>query len=404
MSAALQQKPEIKIKLTVSKGPHAGQVYQMNKSDITIGRGPENDIVLMNDPQVSRNHAKISVVDNDLEVVNLSKKNAVFVQGQEVQKWKIVNNSGFTVGDSEFLVEYDLGQLVVSVPQRKPAPVVPLKGKAPASAPSVPPAKQPSAKNLLQPLKPNPGVPANRAGAPMPRPGQAPMRPRPMPPGMRRPPQGQMPINPNGPPPGFVNGAPPPLAAAGGGSILANPKFKMYLIAAVVLGGLYMYFDKPDKVEQNKKIASTLTYEDEVNIKLNSKTQTDLERAREDKAKEIKNSPQKTRVDENFVRAMRDFQLGNYARAQEFFQLVLNLDPDHQLAKRYLYLCKVRFDEILQEKLMLGESYFKKHNFRMCESLYRQVMDMLVGKANSQQYLLAEKKARECELADQGIR
>ena len=80
------------------------------------------------------------------------------------------------------------------------------------------------------------------------------------------------------------------------------------------------------------------------------------------------------------------------------------MEPDHVLAKRHLYLAKVRFDELVQEKLLLGDSYYKKHNFRMCQSMYNQVTHMLEGKSNEQKYLLAQKKAKECSLADQGIR
>ena len=136
---------------------------------------------------------------------------------------------------------------------------------------------------------------------------------------------------------------------------------------------------------------------------MNSKKEKELEEDREYLRKQ-KLSPQSLRVNENFVRGMRDFQLGKYVRAQQFFQLVLNLDPDHPLAKRHLYLSKVRFDELVQEKLMLGDSYYKKHNFRMCESMYVQVMDMLQNRNTEQKFLLAEKKARECNLASQGIR
>ncbi|MBY0452274.1 MAG: FHA domain-containing protein, partial [Bdellovibrionaceae bacterium] len=125
---ALQQKAEIKIKLAVVKGPHAGQTFQLSKKDITLGRGPENNVVLMNDPQISRVHAQIRVVNNEIEIVNLSQKNAVVVDGASVQKWKLVNNSTFTLGDSEIQIEYDLGQIVVSVGNQKMGEVVAFKG------------------------------------------------------------------------------------------------------------------------------------------------------------------------------------------------------------------------------------------------------------------------------------
>ena len=391
MSAALQQKPEIKIKLSVVKGPHSGQVYQLNKPIFTIGRGPENDLVLMNDPQISRSHAKVMIVDRDLEVVNLSSKNAIFVDGEGVQRWKIVNNSNFTVGDSEFKVEYDLGLAVVSIPTANVATVLPMKPKIKA----VPPKKEVVAKPKSQ-LKQSNLIPANR------NPGPPRMRPQ----QMMNPQQQQQ----------MQQEMQQRMAAAGSagyqqpspapenGSLMANSKFKFYLIIAIAFIGIYYNFSKPTKSGRAKKIASTLKYEDEVNTKMISQKEKDLAADRELRSKEKARSPQAFRVDESFIRGMRDYQLGNYTRAQEFFQLVLNLEPDHPLAKRHLYLSRVRFDELIQEKLMLGESYFKKHNFRMCESMYSQVMDMLNGKNNDQKFQLAEKKARECELASEGIR
>ena len=85
MSAAVQLRSDIKIKLSVVKGPHLGQVFQLNKTIFTIGRGPENDIILMNDPLISRTHAQLAVVDRDLEISNLNNKNSILVQGTSVQ-------------------------------------------------------------------------------------------------------------------------------------------------------------------------------------------------------------------------------------------------------------------------------------------------------------------------------
>jgi pSer/pThr/pTyr-binding forkhead associated (FHA) protein len=62
MSEAMKLKPQIEIKLVIQKGPHAGQRFSFSKSEVTIGRSPENDIVLLNDPLISRQHAKVIVV------------------------------------------------------------------------------------------------------------------------------------------------------------------------------------------------------------------------------------------------------------------------------------------------------------------------------------------------------
>src|SRR3989344_128138 len=213
MSAAVQQRPEIKIKLSVVKGPHSGQVFQLNKSIITIGRGPENDIVLMNDPQISRLHAKVAIIDSDLEVINLSSKNAIFAQGESVQKWKIVNNSNFTIGESEFKVEYDLGRAVASVPTSQNAPVLPLKPKRAA-----PPNSAVVARPKAQQKTPANLAPANRSAvSPAIRPQQ-----------MMNPQQRAA--------PGQVNvGLQNSQAAIANSSLMADPKFKIYLIMAIAV-------------------------------------------------------------------------------------------------------------------------------------------------------------------------
>ena len=384
------------------KGPHAGQVFQLGKGLISIGRGSENDVVLLNDPQVSRAHAQINVVDNQLEVVNISQKNAVIVDGASVPKWKLVNGAGFSVGDSEFKVEYDLGQAVVSIPAERRGEVVQMPVRA------VPPENQkvavPPKKSKKSSSESKKNLPAQRKQA-VDRPRtqqQVPMMPypqQPMAPGM--PTQQQMyDINAAYQAQGMAQAQ---VQQEKNDSLMASPFFKFFLIILIVIGAGYSYLATPNKKSNAKKIASTLKYEDEVNNQIISKKESDLEQQRETQLKQ-KQSPASLRVNESFLRGMRDYQLGNYVRAQEFFQVVLNLEPDHALAKRHLYLAKVRFDELVQEKLMLGDSYYKKHNFRMCASMYTQVMQMLEGKNNEQKYLLAEKKAKECNLAIQGIR
>ena len=353
-AASVQEKSAIKIKLSVVKGPHLGQIFFLNKPSFTIGRGAENDIILMNDPLISRTHAQIDVVDRDLEIKNLSSKNAILIDGESVQQWKIVSNSNFRLGDSELLVEYDFGKSVAVVSPAKNSNILPLKPKS-------------NLQNLASP-------PAGKVSEPLSR---------------------QSPVD-------FLNYRSDSKQQQGLNTS-ENSKLINYLIALVLVGGLLFYFLKPNKSVKVKK-TSVLRYEDAAKIKALSSKEMEREEERETRIKERDKSPQDFRIRESLVRGMRDFHLGNYVRAQESFQLVLNLDPDHPLAKRYSYLSRVRFDEIVQEKLMLGESYFKKHNFGMCESLYRQVIDMLSGKNNDSRVQLASRKARQCQLAAEGIR
>lgn len=378
MSAAAQQKPQLMVKLSVVKGPHAGQVFQLDKDLISIGRGPENDIVLLNDPQVSRLHAQLVLVDRDFEIVNLSRKNAVFVNGENVDRWKLVNHENFIIGDSEFKIEFDLGLAVASVPRKKLESVKPSQPAVVAKAVVSGVGSQNQLVKKTSP--PNSAVasrPANMPAAKGPRPLAQLQAQKQAPPHMK--------------------------AAKPSPSLVQSPRFRFYAIVAVLLGAFLFFVLMPGKVSSTKA-KPLLKYEDEIAIKLNSTSQKErLERSSE--LLKTKNSPQMQRADENFIKGMRDFQLGNYARAIDFYQVVLNLQPDHALARRHLYLSKVRFDELVQAKLVLGESYYKKHNFNMCESMYQQVKDMLgEKKINDPKYQLAESKAKECRLAAEGIR
>ena len=100
---------------------------------------------------------------------------------------------------------------------------------------------------------------------------------------------------------------------------------------------------------------------------------------------------------------MRDFQLGNFNNAQNYFQLALNYNPNHALSKNYLYLSKVRFDELVKSKMLIADNYYQSQNYRMCASMYRQVIDMLQGRPKDINLDLAVSMKKKCEDAAEGI-
>lgn len=409
MSAAIQQNPQFHLKLSVVSGPHAGQVFQLMKEKITIGRGPENDVVLMNDPQISRLHAQLILVERDFEIVKISQKNSVLVAGESVERWKLTSGTTFVVGESEIKIEFDLGRAVVSIPQQqpKPAEVIPLKSTEATNVfpvPGVSASKPaPVVKSAAQKMPPpstvkNSSSPTNQvlvsqrnASTSVTQQHARPMSVTQQQAFWMAQQQAQS---------QQVRSA---QQVADSGSLFSNPKFRFYAIAIILIGGIALFLMGPKKITRSSKPKPLLKYEDEISIKLNSTPEKELVKQREEK-KIDRNSAQYQRAQENFIRGMRDYGLGNYARAQEFFQVVLNLDPYNTVAKRHLLLSKVRFEELVQAKLMLGESYYNKHNFDMCLSMYQQVMNMLDDKRSDTKYKLAEKKAKECELAAEGIR
>jgi len=387
MSAAALVKPQIQIKLTVLSGPHTGQSFVMSKASFTIGRGPENEIILINDSKISRQHAKIQIIGQDVEIFNLSQKNQVFVGAESVQKWKLVNESTFKIGESEFRIDFDLGQAVVPVQTGRAVSVVPLGSQQPLKTQVISP-------NISKPtLKKEVTALANGAVA-----TKAVQSMNAM--------QKQMPSVANLHSQHYqgLAGAPDlKHSTIQSGDKLNNPKVRFYLIFGFVLVAVIYWLNDTPKKSSKNEIKSTLKYEDDFLIKQNSAAEKELDLKRK-KLVEQKNSPTYLRLQENFQKGMRDFNLGNYSRAIDFFQVVLNLDPTHSMAKRQMYLAKARFDEVLKSKLMLGESYYQKHNFKMCEAMYQQVLTMLQGKSNDRSYQLAQSMVEKCRLASEGIR
>lgn len=413
MSTAEKLNPAVQIKLKVLRGPHEGQSFHLAKSSFTLGRGPENEVVLINDPQISRQHARLQVVGQDIEIINLSKKNKVMVGSEEIQKWKLINDSTFVIGDTELQIAFEIEKIT---------PVAPLPQLVSMS--NLPALPTPTNESGLPPL-PKPGAPASAQQAKVPAQRPQPAQRKPMSaPAMRQqaPAQRQQQMQQRGP---MTAGRPmqqqmqrpmpqqqqnaqanlgyaKPQQASGG--FLANPKVRFYLIVGIAVFSLvyWLNMEEPKKA-QSTEIKSTLKYEDEYLLKQNSVTEKELDLKRKNQL-EQKNSPTNLRIQENFQKGMRDFQLGNYTRALDFFQVVLNLDSSHVMARRHLYLAKIRFDEIVKAKLALGESYYQKHNFKMCLANYQQVLTMLQGKNNDQSFQTAQSMSEKCQLAAEGIR
>jgi hypothetical protein len=71
------------LQLLVRQGPRAGQAFDLNKPVITIGREAGNDVVL-EDPQVSRHHARLTLQAGGYVVEDLGSTNGTFINEQRV--------------------------------------------------------------------------------------------------------------------------------------------------------------------------------------------------------------------------------------------------------------------------------------------------------------------------------
>jgi pSer/pThr/pTyr-binding forkhead associated (FHA) protein len=67
----------------VRRGPEEGQSFTLSESSVTVGRDPMTDIVLR-DPEVSRQHARLTRTDEGYQIQDLGSTNGTFVEGQRL--------------------------------------------------------------------------------------------------------------------------------------------------------------------------------------------------------------------------------------------------------------------------------------------------------------------------------
>ncbi len=143
MSAAPILTSTIAYQIEIINGPHAGQKFSLKKNVITFGRGSENDIILSEDPKVSRQHAEVSFSDKNITVTNLSQKNYVVYRGQKVHTQALQFGEKIYIGDCEILFtppdHQSFDQKTVVAIRSQPIAMQPQQFSAPVLPPPMPP-------------------------------------------------------------------------------------------------------------------------------------------------------------------------------------------------------------------------------------------------------------------------
>jgi len=70
-------------RLVMRSGPSVGKVYPLDRAEAFVGRDLNNDIVI-NDPEISRRHARLYVQGNGFVLEDLGSTNGTFVNGQRL--------------------------------------------------------------------------------------------------------------------------------------------------------------------------------------------------------------------------------------------------------------------------------------------------------------------------------
>jgi predicted Zn finger-like uncharacterized protein len=91
-----------KLSLAVISGNNAGEIYQISKPRMVIGRG-EADI-LIQDLEASRTHAEIDVIGDRVVLHDLNSTNGTFVDEQKITSVSLENHNEFRIGSTVFML------------------------------------------------------------------------------------------------------------------------------------------------------------------------------------------------------------------------------------------------------------------------------------------------------------
>ncbi len=157
-------------KLIIESGPTAGTEFLLEKDDLTLGRDVNNDI-MVNDPEVSRKHARLIKQGESYFFEDLGSTNGTFIAGERLSKpVLLVPNTRITIGERvqlRFVVEgFDASETIVA-PRRSEFPV-----QTPPMAPAAPVTPPPAQPVYTPPVPPAPAYvpPVSRSTAPVPPP------------------------------------------------------------------------------------------------------------------------------------------------------------------------------------------------------------------------------------------
>ncbi len=99
----------LKISVEVVQGHHTGFRQSFDKGRWTVGRGPENDLILGQDIKVSRSHLEVQAFASQVIVKNLNDKNVMLVDGRVMTEAILRPNSHVQVGDSVLKFAFQAG-------------------------------------------------------------------------------------------------------------------------------------------------------------------------------------------------------------------------------------------------------------------------------------------------------
>ena len=85
--------------LEIREGPDKGVKLELNRRETVLGREPDCTLPL-NDPQISRRHAKVVVHKRKVKVMDQASTNGLIFDGTKVEQANLVSGDEFQIGDT----------------------------------------------------------------------------------------------------------------------------------------------------------------------------------------------------------------------------------------------------------------------------------------------------------------
>lgn len=416
-TASAMKSTPVELTLKIVGGPHSGETFTVQRATATLGRGAENDIILPNDPKMSRNHIRISCDHESVIVENLSARNPVLYDNNPVIRIELRPNDRIRIGETEieFAWKSEGGDKTVKASaetlallasektsffpdsmevkdtnlgskDRDSMPLsVPTGGAPPAPFPNQSAVK--SSSNVQSSSK---SVDFRNAGL---------ARPSGLPEVRYTPTAGGLDA--------YSQASPPKSAASSAAqgrrtaprNASGSRGTLIVIIAAVVIvGGIFIFTDdgkKPKKQNQlkNMDVIKRELGESKEAVDQHMKDKHLFEDGRMDRQYESAQA--------YYIKGFRDYRQGQYIRAMMSFEAALSFDPNHALARQYRTKALEKQEQIVQFNFDQARRYRIKNNFRLCRSSAQQVMISHRDK-NSSQYKDAKKLFDECETLAKG--
>lgn len=376
MSEALKLKP-FEIELEIVSGPHIGQRFSFkDKDSITIGRGPENDVILANDLRASRFHAELKFADGNYYVYNRANKNYILINGIKDEQALVANKANITVGETEFKVIYPGLASNSSLTKSNSSSGASANNSAATSAITFKSPLQPAATAKQNPLQVvnnanyNPPVTFQQ----VPPPAMA------MPNSM---PAGQIPQQPR------VKRPRPPVKKS-------SSQMPMIIGAVIVIALVFiMTSKKDDEVKPKGNPIVTPILEDEVRLKNSEEL---LAKSRE----QLKSLDSRKMMARQFlVSGMREYRNGQYHRAIEYLASAFQSDPTLDEAAKYHMRAKQNLDKLIDHNFSEGKKYRESSNYRMCKASFQTVLFYIKNNMKHPRYIEAKQFYDECSSLDE---